>query len=64
MGVAGFLLPSLLGVLKETSRSTGAGSFRLGLAGTYGVALISLSRGPGDVSMEATERSAEMSSRG
>jgi NNP family nitrate/nitrite transporter-like MFS transporter len=41
-GLAGFLLPSLLGVLKQATGSYGAGFFCLSLAGAYGVTLLSL----------------------
>jgi NNP family nitrate/nitrite transporter-like MFS transporter len=55
-GLAGFLLPSLLGVLKEVTGSYGAGFFCLSLAGAYGVALLSLLRLPSEVSINPTER--------
>jgi NNP family nitrate/nitrite transporter-like MFS transporter len=62
-GLAGFLLPSLLGVLKEVTGAYGAGFFCLSLAGAYGLSLISLLRSAGDRPPLPSDPLAELSSR-
>jgi NNP family nitrate/nitrite transporter-like MFS transporter len=63
-GLAGFLLPSALGILKETTGNHTAGFFCLSLAAAYGLALLSQLRSPDNADLVPDGGLAKAESRG
>ena len=62
-GLAGFLLPSLLGILRDATGTNAAGFFCLSLAAAYALALLSKLQGTPDVELARDPGLAEAESR-
>jgi NNP family nitrate/nitrite transporter-like MFS transporter len=63
-GLVGFLLPSLLGILRDATGNNTAGFFCLSLAAAYALALLSKLQPPGERELQAGDGLANVESRG